>query len=426
MKTPKRVLVIEDSTMLIRPVCRMVEELGFEAVPVMSLAELEQQLASEVHFSAAVADYCLPDAPSGEALPPLFRAGIPTIVLTAHNDQQTRDDILSMPVVDYIPKDSPSALDYLMRMLKRIDRNPQIKVLVVDDSHTTRSLLRDYLRRHLYQVLEAVDAEAALQTLREHSDVSLVLADYGMPGMDGAQMTSAIRRLYTHTRLAIVGISVQQDKTMTPRFLKAGADDYLQKPFTFEEFTCRITRNIEFVENLMTLEHLAHADPLTGLSNRRHLFEQVQKIRGAYGIAIIDIDHFKQINDTFGHGRGDAYLIAVASVLSQIAARRGTDFVARYGGEEFIVLLPNTGRLGAQQVAERVRRDVEAAALPAPTMGGVVTVSVGVATDIPAQHEIADHTYDGMSARATAEVFARADMALYDAKRAGRNAVAIR
>ncbi|EEG08762.1 diguanylate cyclase [Pseudogulbenkiania ferrooxidans] len=405
MKTPKRVLVIEDSTMLIRPVCRMVEELGFEAVPVMSLAELEQQLASEVHFSAAVADYCLPDAPSGEALPPLFRAGIPTIVLTAHNDQQTRDDILSMPVVDYIPKDSPSALDYLMRMLKRIDRNPQIKVLVVDDSHTTRSLLRDYLRRHLYQVLEAVDAEAALQILREHSDVSLVLADYGMPGMDGAQMTSAIRRLYTHTRLAIVGISVQQDKTMTPRFLKAGADDYLQKPFTFEEFTCRITRNIEFVENLMTLEHLAHADPLTGLSNRRHLFEQVQKIRGAYGIAIIDIDHFKQINDGFGHDVGDVVIQHLADRLREHFPRA---IVARFGGEEFVVLMKRDAAHPLAQRLEELRQEVEREEVDSHKGTVRYTISIGMAA---------------ATAPDIRELLRLADERLYKAKQNGRNRV---
>ena len=181
------------------------------------------------------------------------------------------------------------------------------------------------------------------------------------------------------------------------------------------------------------LEQQASLDGLTQIANRQAFanrwdteWRRAEREGTPLSILMIDIDHFKQINDTFGHGRGDAYLIAVASVLSQIAARRGTDFVARYGGEEFIVLLPNTGRPGAQQVAERVRRDVEAAALPAPTMGGVVTVSVGVATDIPAQHAVADHTHGGMSARATAEVLARADMALYDAKRAGRNAVAIR
>ncbi|WP_024303201.1 diguanylate cyclase [Pseudogulbenkiania sp. MAI-1] len=405
MKNPKRVLVIEDSTMLIRPVCRMVEELGFEAEPVQSLAELQEKLVDGAHFSAAVADYCLPDAPNGEALPLLLRRGIPTIVLTAYSDQATREDILSMPVVDYIPKDSPSALDYLMRMLKRVDRNPQIKVLVVDDSHTTRSLLRDYLQRQLYQVLEASDAEEALQILRQESDVRLVLADYGMPGMDGAQMTSAIRRLYTHTRLAIVGISVQQDKTMTPRFLKAGADDYLQKPFTFEEFTCRITRNVEFVENLMTLEHLAHADPLTGLSNRRHLFEQVQQVRGAYGIAILDIDHFKQINDGFGHDVGDIVIQHLADRLREHFPRA---IVARFGGEEFVVLMKRDAAHPLAQRLEELRQDVERQVVDSPKGAVRYTISIGMAA---------------ATAPDVRELLKLADERLYKAKQGGRNRV---
>ncbi|WP_112188263.1 sensor domain-containing diguanylate cyclase [Ralstonia sp. GX3-BWBA] len=181
------------------------------------------------------------------------------------------------------------------------------------------------------------------------------------------------------------------------------------------------------------LEKQALLDGLTQIANRQAFdtrweteWRRAERDGTPLSVLMIDIDHFKRINDTFGHGRGDAYLVAVASILSGVATQRGSDFVARYGGEEFVVLLPNTERSGAQQVAERVRSDVEGAALPAPSAGRVVTISIGVATYIPTERDVAGQTYQGTAARVTAEVLARADMALYDAKRAGRNAVAIR
>ncbi|CAJ0785226.1 sensor domain-containing diguanylate cyclase [Ralstonia chuxiongensis] len=181
------------------------------------------------------------------------------------------------------------------------------------------------------------------------------------------------------------------------------------------------------------LEKQALIDGLTQIANRQAFdarwdkeWRRAARDGTPLSVLMIDIDHFKRINDTFGHGRGDAYLVAVASILSGVAIQRGSDFVARYGGEEFVVLLPNTERAGAQQVAERVRSDVEGAALPAPSAGGVVTISIGLATYIPTEYDVAGQTFQGTAARVTAEVLARADMALYDAKRAGRNAVAIR
>jgi PleD family two-component response regulator len=265
-----RILVIEDSLMLIRPLCRLVNKQGFVAVPATSLAEVRQALAEDARFMAAVADYCLPDAPSGEVLPLLLENRIPTVVLTAHNDMPTRERVLGMPVVDYIPKESPSAFEYVMKMLRRIRVNPGIKVLVVDDSQAVRQFLRTQLERHLYQVIEAADAEQALAILRRERGIKLVLTDHDMPGMDGVRMTSTVRRFLDHTHLAIIGISGSQDPTMTARFIKAGADDYLQKPFNYEEFFCRVTRNVEFVENLQALKESANKDHLSGLSNRRH------------------------------------------------------------------------------------------------------------------------------------------------------------
>ncbi|WP_159875578.1 MULTISPECIES: diguanylate cyclase [Aquitalea] len=400
-----RILVIEDSLMLIRPLCRLVNKQGFVAVPVTSLAEVRQALAEDPRFMAAVADYCLPDAPSGEVLPLLLENRIPTVVLTAHNDMPTRERVLGMPVVDYIPKESPSAFEYVMKMLRRIRINPGIKVLVVDDSQAVRQFLRTQLERHLYQVIEAADAEQALAILRHERGIKLVLTDHDMPGMDGVRMTSTVRRFLDHTHLAIIGISGSQDPTMTARFIKAGADDYLQKPFNYEEFFCRVTRNVEFVENLQALKESANKDHLSGLSNRRHFFEQASGLRHDIGVAVLDIDLFKRINDGYGHDVGDRVIYQTARLLESFFP---DDIIARFGGEEFVILSQQVNAAVMLGQLDKLRRALANLEISTPLGDLRFTVSIGMAAT-----EESD----------IGNLLKQADNYLYQAKHSGRNQV---
>lgn len=405
MSEETRVLVIEDSMVLIRPLCRMVEEIGLSPLPVCSQLEVREALASGQHFLAAVADYNLPDSPAGEHLPLLFQQAIPTIVLTSRTDGEVRDHILQLPVVDYVSKESPAAFDYVMRMLTRIRKNPGIKVLVVDDSASYRQFLRENLERHRYQVLEAEDAKQALEILHRDKHIKLVLSDNDMPGMDGVRMTSTIRRFLDHDRLAIIGISGNQDPTMTTRFIKAGADDFLQKPFNFEEFFCRVTRNVEFVENLESLKETADRDPLTNLSNRRHFFEQVMQLKNGYGVAVLDIDHFKRVNDQYGHDVGDQVICNTARLMEQFFP---DGIVARFGGEEFVILSPSPIELDMVCRLESLRLAIESCILTTAKGGLRYTVSIGVAaSDMPE----------------VSRLLKLADERLYHAKQHGRNQV---
>ncbi len=179
------------------------------------------------------------------------------------------------------------------------------------------------------------------------------------------------------------------------------------------------------------LEKQASVDGLTKLGNRQAFEErwEIERRRSAreqtpLSVLMIDIDHFKQINDSYGHARGDACLVEIASVLAGCARRQTGDFIARYGGEEFVALLPNTTSSGAQHVAELIRQAVETAALPAaPLIGGVVTVSIGHATHAGCQPAPTPpkREYVGDTAAAILNL---ADQALYEAKRGGRNRVA--
>lgn len=406
MKQGKQVLLIEDSTTTLRALSRMLVEHGYTPIEATSLAQAREHLQQHGDYLCAVMDYTLPDAPNGETLPLLLAHAIPTIILTGNTDAAVRERLLMQPIFDYLPKDSPAAFEYLRKLVRRVERNPHTKVLLVDDSLTIRNHLRGLLERQRYQVLEAPDAERALAMLYREPDISLVLADQDMPGMNGLHMTSEIRRLYGPDNMAIVGISGSDIEGLTARFIKAGADDFLRKPFNHEEFFCRVTRNIEFVENMAALNAVANHDALTGLPNRRKFFAELKRIGSGYTLAMLDLDHFKAINDTHGHDIGDLALRHVAALMRE---HFDDCLLARMGGEEFVVLLPGyepaDHRSRLQTFCQRV------AATPLGTADNHIrlTLSIGFAS---AREPDVTH------------LLKLADTNLYKAKDSGRNQVA--
>jgi len=408
------ILLVEDNTAVLRTMQRIIENDGFEVVCAVDMQAVQAILQQDADFMACVLDYCLPDAPDGEALPLVLKQQIPTIVLTARSDMETREKVLLQPVVDYVPKDTPAAFEYTIKMVRRIQANPGIRVLVVDDSATIRGYLRQLLRRHRYEVLEAAEADTALRMLRDDPSIRLVLSDHDMPGKSGVVMVSEIRRFRSHEELAIIGVSGSQDPGMTARFIKAGADDYLNKPFNHEEFFCRVTRNIEFVENLRALSRAANEDPLTGLPNRRYFFENVLKQTRPFGVAMVDIDHFKAINDQFGHDIGDLALKLLADLLRAHFPGR---HIARFGGEEFVILLPRCPDEHALETAERIRRALCETCVELPDGTQLpVTLSAGLAL---LSHLLTSSQLPLMAG----SLVAAADAALYAAKAQGRNRI---
>ena len=396
------VLIAENHAPVSTTLVRMLGKEGYRTVVVRTRAELEHWLdshAANTTVMACILDYSLPDAPEGEALPVVMACKIPTIILTAKTDQDIRKRILNHPIVDYITKSSPSAFEYAVRMVNRIKHNPSITVLVVDDSNATRIFYGMLLRRQRYRVLEARDAAEALALLQQHPEIMLVLTDNEMPGMSGVEMCSEIRRFRSSDDLAIIGISSANDEMMTARFLKADADDYLVKSSNVEEFFCRITRNIEYIEKSRALNKAANEDPLTGLINRRRFFQLAMAVSQRSAVAIIDVDFFKRVNDNHGHDAGDAVLKQVATVLAEHFC---DDIVARFGGEEFVVLLPLEN---ARQKLEQFRQKIAANELAFGDESLRITVSIG-GTPLHGHIEAA---------------LKQADKLLYLAKENGRN-----
>lgn len=298
-------------------------------------------------------------------------------------------------------------------------------VLIIDDSESIRQNLEQTLRQHkIFDVfLKAADGIEGFKLLVSQP-VDLILCDLIMPGIDGFKFLSLKHSRPEFKEVPVIMLTGEEDVKAKVRGLEAGASDYLTKPFYQEELVARVKVHLkikslqdELREKHGRLEALTRTDELTGLNNRRFFMENLrqeyarcQRYQTPMVFAMVDIDHFKKVNDTHGHLAGDKALKTVAQSLQQ--ALRTQDILGRYGGEEFALILPQTAQPGAELGLERCRRRIEEQ--PVLLDNGV---SLNVTISIGAVH------YPREDITRLEDLIARADEALYQAKDAGRNRV---
>lgn len=299
-------------------------------------------------------------------------------------------------------------------------------ILVVDDDVVSRSVVEKYLNKAGFCVSTAPNGRQAL-SLFDQAFFPIVLTDWMMPEIDGPQLCRLIREKKTDGYVFIILITSRDKKTDTVVGLEAGADDYLTKPIHPAELVARINTGIRLLSLEQSLKQaneeirqLSITDPLTGCFNRGYLVERFPKelSRAArYGhplsVILADIDHFKKINDTYGHQTGDVVLKSFAQCISK-QIRKKIDWVVRYGGEEFLVILPETGLTGGEVMAERLR--VAVAEQQIESAGTIVniTASFGGASAV----FINDRDQINME-----RLINLADEKLYQSKREGRNRI---
>ena len=411
------VLVIEDSRTFSSMLCHRFEhDHGYLVTHCASTKALRDAAdRSDQPFDAAVVDLNLPDSPDGQILDEVVAMGVPAVVFTADFNRHMRERLVERGVADYVIKNNERAVDMVISAVARILDNRHVRVLVVDDVVSARKMLVDLLNVQQFQVFEATTGSEALDMLLRHPGIDMVITDYNMPDMDGYELTRRIRREHGSDRLRIIGISSSADRLLSASFLKAGANDFVYRPFVVEELQCRIGHNIETLSQIRQLRLAAFSDYLTGLRNRRHFFDEGPARvatcleRGeACSMAMLDIDHFKQLNDSYGHEIGDRVLKAVAARLSELV-ENSDHLLARLGGEEFGILLSGMDTEAASEFCEIVRSRVAELRVAHADTDISVTASIGVA-------EVAG--LENFSNYLNA-----ADQFLYLAKRYGRNRV---
>ena len=295
-----------------------------------------------------------------------------------------------------------------------------MRILIADDDRLSLRLLEHTLREWGHDVVSCEDGLEAWHKLVD-AGVSLVITDWIMPGLDGLQLTGLIRERLASPYIYVILLTGEEGRDSFFAAMDAGVDDYLTKPLDLAELRARLAvghrvLNLqdELRRALAVAEELATTDALTGLLNRRTIldrggvaFEQSRRQGYPLSVIMVDIDHFKRINDVHGHQAGDRVLAAVAAAL-QSGIRR-YDQIGRYGGEEFLAILPGCSDVDVSAVAERMRRAVETLEVIEDRTRLQITASFGIASTI------------GDDESSVALLIDAADRALYEAKAEGRN-----
>jgi len=414
---PVEILLVEDAKFFRSVIKSQIEkQLGFHVTCAETYAEACDIINKRGEdFFLALLDLNLPDAPNGEIIDFVIEKSIPAVIFSGQFDEELRDHLLQTNIIDYVIKDSPASIEYVISTVKRLYHNQFIKVIMVDDSKTARYQMRELLTRYKFQVYEAIDGLDALKVLDEHPDTFLVITDYHMPNLDGFELTKKIRTHYSKRKICIIGVSTYGNHALSAKFIKVGANDFITKPFLNEEFFSRVTQNIEMLEHIHALQDSLITDYLTGLRNRRYLFErgntmfsEANEAGTTLIAAMADIDHFKHINDTYGHDAGDEALKHLSKILRSHFGEHG--IIARFGGEEFCILLQKQDLHKIEDLFDNFRQDIEQTPVNYGNRKIQMTISIG------ASWAQADHLE---------ELIKRADLNLYKAKENGRNQIIV-
>jgi two-component system cell cycle response regulator len=447
-----RILVVDDIPANVRYLEARLQAEYFEVRTALN-GRAALELADKERVDLVLLDVMMPDMTGFEVCAALKAsartAHIPVIMVTSLDQAEDRvkglesgaDDFLTKPVSD---TSLVARVKSLVR-LKMVTDELQLRaaamqsvgvnpadiftdsaaalagcILVVDDRENSTRRIRQALQRPLEVEITADPAYAV--ALAESRDFDLLMISLSLEAGDGLRLCTQIK---TIDRLRQTPVLLITDPDETPQVMRAldlGVNDYIIRPIDENELRARVRTQLrrkayqERLRNMVSSAvELAVTDPLTGLYNRRYLdahlrsaVERAEATAKPVCVLVFDIDHFKDVNDTYGHDAGDDVLTAFSDRIRR--GVRGIDLVSRYGGEEFLLVMPETDADFAATVAERLRRDVEK--VPFETRSGTlsVTVSIGIAE------------WQGASDTADA-LFKRADNALYAAKRAGRNRV---
>ncbi len=445
---PRRILVVDDSQLIRMQIREDLEEGGYEVIEAKNGLEAIIHAASPAPPDLITLDIEMPKMNGFETCRKLRDARysrfingedhrVPIIFITGNDTIEDRKKGFEMGAVDFIAK--PFQKGEILSVANKILNPPLIfmgiHALVADDNIVARKIASLCLSREGIEVHEAEDGMQACEIMHKAgAKMDIVITDLVMPNMDGMQLCRHIRQDLGRKNIPIIVLTATSDLSEILEVFKVGASDYLVKPFAKEELLARINVHIErnkvnrelretiklLKEANEKVEKMSILDPLTGCYNRGYLSKQIEieikrSIRYGKPLSIIlsDIDHFKKVNDSFGHQAGDAVLIRFVEIIKSVI-RSDLDWIARFGGEEFLIILPETTVSNAEIVAEKLRRMVSLEPICSEDVPISITSSFGVAGIDPVTQSIPP---------SFEQLLKVADKNLYHAKKEGRNKV---
>ncbi len=407
-----RILIVEDDQTLADLIIKKLQqELNVEVDVAYKLSEAKLFLKKYDYFITLL-DLNLPDAPNGEVVDYAISKGNKVIVLSGNMDKKLKKEILQKKIIDYISKKDDNNIDYLISKITRLQKNKNNTILVVDDSMVYRKQLQNLLENMFYKVITVAHGEEALGILDVNPNINLVVTDYNMPVMDGLELTSEIRKKFDKTDLPIIALSSNENEDVNASFLKEGANDYISKPFSKEEFTCRIDNTIEALENIQTLLNHANRDFLTGLYNRRYFYKYMFQYQEEasindeqFSLVTVGIDNIKTLRNKYASDIIDKITIHISNILT--STTNYNDLVSIFSNEEFCLILKNTNQETAIKIAQRLQTEVKKAIL-LDNNSEIIDITISLAVMVHENDDI-EETLD------------QVDMMLYKAQESGVN-----
>jgi len=289
-------------------------------------------------------------------------------------------------------------------------------VLIVEDNAVNSTFCQSLLRKNGYETAVCSDGETALDFIGKYIP-DLILLDIVMPGIDGYELSLKLKTNDKLKDTPVIFLSAMNDEESIIKGFNSGGVDFITKPFRTQELLARTKTHIELKNTKERLMQMAITDELTGLVNRRYFlerlhyeFDRMKRYDTIYSMLMVDIDHFKKINDTYGHKAGDIVLKKASEAMKK--SLRTSDIIGRFGGEEFAALLPEADIKSASFIAERLRKKVEEVNIEYESAKISLTISIGAS-----QSNITDTKID--------EIIIRSDTAMYHSKKEGRNRVSL-
>ncbi|BFU77600.1 diguanylate cyclase [Arcobacter sp. 15-2] len=378
------ILIVDDSKTIIQSLKHSIEEkLNLTVYTAASMKECaDLVLEHKGKFTLALLDYNLPDAQNGEIITFIKKFNIPSILLTGSILEKSNPVFKNNNLIDYILKDGSQAIDYSLSVIKRFILNEDIEILVIDDSKTFAAKMQGLCIKYNLKAIVNYSAKEALDTIKQRPNIKLILVDYMMPEMNGLEFTKKLRKSYKKDEVAVIALSGTSEKEIVASFLKYGANDFLYKDFSDEEFFGRVNNNLEVIELFQDTQDKAKKDYLTGLFNRNYLFDAGEEIyqraksrKELLAVILLDINKFKIINDSYGHDVGDAAIKAVGDFLIKYINK--DSLIARMGADEFCILFKNRPYAEIYQTFQEIQEVIEKSTFQLVDMTLQLTVSVG-------------------------------------------------
>ncbi len=359
----KKVLIVDDDINLVDVIAgKLKDRIDIHVLKAYNYKEAISLIREhEDEIAVAIVDLHIPGTKDGGLLHLTNINEIPSIVLTSSTDKAVRKEMMQKHVLEYIAKSDLNSLTYAVDVTVRVLRNYDTGVMIVDDSAVSLNVMALSLEKLNVKIFKAHDGVEALEVLdRDGDKISLVLTDYQMPKMDGLELTQEIRKRYRKDRMAILVLSGEDDKDAVFDFFKVGANDFLSKPFNFEEFFIRMNINLDLIDLFRHSQEFANKNSLTGLFNRKFFMDSATMMLGKAKrhkrelcMIFFEIDAYGSMADRYGNEVGDIVVLAIVKHLNKTL--RKSDLLAQYDAHEFAILIEDINEADSEKLAHRLQ-----------------------------------------------------------------------